>query len=93
MWARLRDSVDETPSFVMQVVAGASTVLYDETGQLVDDTKRMQVPMRMTFDKADDVWLLSRLEILAVILAVAVLVMALNRRLVRRRARSVPRRQ
>jgi len=57
------DSVDDTPSFVMQVVQ-AHQVLYEETGEVVDDTKRKQVPMRMTFGEANGVWLLSRLEIL-----------------------------
>ena len=57
-------SVDETPSFVMQVVQ-AHQVLYDETGQVVDDTKAKRVPMRMTFGEENGVWLLNRLEILA----------------------------
>jgi hypothetical protein len=57
------DSADETPSFVMQVLQ-AHQVLYDETGNVVDDTKAKQVPMRMTFGEENGVWLLSRLEIL-----------------------------
>lgn len=57
------DSADESPSFVMHVVQ-AHQVLYDETGQLVDDTKAKKVPMRMTFIEETGVWLLSRLEIL-----------------------------
>jgi hypothetical protein len=58
-----QDSVDESPSFVMQVVQ-ARQVLYDETGQVVVDTRRTQVPMRRTFIEQDAVWRLSRLEIL-----------------------------
>ena len=47
----------------MQVLQ-AHQVLYDEIGNVIDDTKAKQVPMRMTFGEENGVWLLSRLEIL-----------------------------
>ena len=58
-----RDSVSATPSFVMQVTQ-AHQVLYDENGSVANRTPSMRLPMRMTFQLAEGVWLLSRLEIL-----------------------------
>jgi hypothetical protein len=57
------DSVSETPSYVMQVVQTRRS-LYGADGQLVDVAPRTKVPMRMTFQRVDEVWLLARLEIL-----------------------------
>ena len=45
-------------------VEQAHQVLYGETGQVVDDTKAKQIPMRMTFGEQNGVWLLIRLVIL-----------------------------
>jgi hypothetical protein len=57
------DSVEKTPSFVMQVHQGHQ-ILFDETGSVVHDTPKMKVPMRMTFALAGGAWVLRRLEIL-----------------------------
>lgn len=61
--ARAPDSVEETPSFVMQV-RESRQVLFDETGAVVHETAETTLPMRMTFELAAQVWVLSRLEIL-----------------------------
>jgi len=67
-WSALRvseapDSVEATPSYVMQVVQAKRT-LYNADGRVVDTAPRTTQPMRMTFDRAGDRWLLTRLEIL-----------------------------
>jgi hypothetical protein len=67
-WSAIRvseapDSREATPSYVMQVVQAKRT-LYNANGQAVDTAPRTTQPMRMTFDRAGDRWLLARLEIL-----------------------------
>jgi len=67
-WSAIRvseapDSVETTPSYVMQVIQAKRT-LYNADGQSVDTAPRTTQPMRMTFDLVSDRWLLTRLEIL-----------------------------
>jgi hypothetical protein len=57
-------STADAPSFVMQVKESGQ-VLHDEAGTLVHVTAATTLPMRMTFELDDQIWVLSRLEILA----------------------------